>query len=84
MAITILQQPLDYSPVYNDINFVCSSTNVAQTNFNFIFDVKINGTLVSRHRIPARPDNNYGLFNVKRIAENYLTHNFFYAFNPIF
>ena len=83
MAITILQQPLDYTPVYNDINFVCSSTNVAQTNFNFIFDVKINGTLVSRHRIPARPDNNYGLFNVKRIAENYLTHNFFYAFNPI-
>lgn len=78
MAITILQQPLDYSPVYNDINFVCSSTNVAQTNFNFIFDVKINGTLVSRHRIPARPDNNYGLFNVKRIAENYVTQNFFY------
>lgn len=78
MAITILQQPLDYTPVYNDINFVCSSTNVAQTNFNFIFDVKINGTLVSRHRIPARPDNNFGLFNVKRIAENYVTQNFFY------
>jgi len=78
MAITILQQPLDYSPVYNDINFVCSSTNVAQPNFNFIFDVKINGTIVSRHRIPARPDNNYGLFNAKRIAENYLTQNFPY------
>jgi hypothetical protein len=78
MAITILQQPLDYTPVYNDINFVCSSTNVAQPNFNFIFDVKINGTIVSRHRIPARPDNNYGLFNAKRIAENYLTQNFPY------
>ena len=79
MAITILQQPLDYSPVYNDINFVCSSTNVAQANFNFIFDVKINGTLVSRHRIPARPDNNFGLFNVKRIAENYVSQNFPYG-----
>ena len=78
MAITVLQEPLDYTPVYNDINFVCSSTNVAQPNFNFIFDVKINGTIVSRHRIPARPDNNYGLFNAKRIAENYLTQNFPY------
>lgn len=79
MAFTIYQEPLQYTPVYNDINYVVSSTNTAQPNFNYIFDIKINGTVVSRHRIPARPDNGYGLFNAKRIVENYLTQNFAYG-----
>lgn len=78
MAITVLQEPIQYTPVYNDINYVLSSNQTAQPNFNFIFDVIINGVTVSRHRIPARPDNGYGLFNAKRIAENYVTQNFFY------
>ena len=72
-TFTILQQPLQYTPVYNDINYVVSSSNNGQVNFNYIFDVKINGTLISRHRIPARPDNGYGLFNAKRIAETYIS-----------
>ena len=78
MAITVLQEPIQYTPVYNDINYVLSSNQTAQPNFNYIFDVIINGVTVSRHRIPARPDNGYGLFNAKRIAENYVTQNFFY------
>ena len=73
MAFTILQQPLQYTPVYNDINYVVSSTNNTQPNFNYIFDVNINGVFISRHRIPARPDNGFGLFNAKRIAETYIT-----------
>ncbi|WP_395652530.1 hypothetical protein [Brevundimonas sp.] len=79
MAFTIYQEPLQYTPVYNDINYLVSSTNTAQPNFNYIFDIKINGTVVSRHRIPARPENGYGLFNAKRIVENYLTQNFAYG-----
>jgi hypothetical protein len=73
MAFYLLQEPLSYTPVYNDINFVVNSSNNAQANFNYIFDVKINGSFISRHRIPARPDNGYGLFNAKRIAETYLS-----------
>lgn len=73
MAFNILQQPLQYTPVYNDINFVVNSSNNGQPNFNYIFDVKINGAFISRHRIPARPDNGYGLFNAKRIAETYIS-----------
>jgi hypothetical protein len=78
MALTVLQEPIQYTPVYNDLNYVLSSNQTAQPNFNYIFDVIINGVTVSRHRIPARPDNGYGLFNAKRIAENYLTQNFPY------
>ena len=73
MAYTILQQPASYTPAYNDINFVVTSTNNAQPNFNYIFDIKINGTFISRHRIAARPDNGYGLFNAKRIVETYIS-----------
>lgn len=80
MAVTILQEPQQYTPVYNDLNFLVSSTNTGQPNFNYIFDVKINGSTVSRHRIPKNVSNNYGLFNVKRIAENYVTQVFAYNF----
>ena len=73
MAFTQIQQPALFTPAYNDINFVVSSTNNGQPNFNYIFDVKINGTFISRHRIPARPDNGVGLFNAKRIVETYLS-----------
>ena len=65
MAITILSSPLSYTPAYNDINFVVDSTNKTQPNFNYIFDILINGSVVSRHRVPPRPSNNYGVFNAK-------------------
>lgn len=73
MAISIIQEPLNYTPAYNDINFVVDSTNKTQPNFNYIFDIVINGSVVSRHRVPPRPSNNYGVFNAKRIVENYLS-----------
>lgn len=73
MAFTQIQQPALFTPAYNDINFVVTSTNNGQPNFNYIFDVKINGTFISRHRIPARPDNGVGYFNAKRIVETYLS-----------
>lgn len=73
MAFTQIQQPATFTPAYNDINFVVSSTNNGQPNFNYIFDVKINGAFISRHRIPARPDNGVGYFNAKRIVETYLS-----------
>lgn len=76
MAISIIQEPLNYTPAYNDINYTVSSTNVAQPNFNFIFDVEVNGTVVSRHRVPPTPVTNYGVFNAKRVIENYLSDNF--------
>ena len=73
MAFTQIQQPAIFTPVYNDINFVVTSTNNGQPNFNYIFDVKINGAFISRHRIPARPDNGVGYFNAKRIVETYIS-----------
>jgi hypothetical protein len=39
MAITIQQDITGFRPAYNDDFYVVSSSNVAQTNFQFIADV---------------------------------------------
>ena len=38
MAITIEEQPYEYTPVGQRLIIVCSSTNVANTGFRFVFD----------------------------------------------
>ena len=38
MAITIEEQPYEYTPVGQRLMIVCSSTNVANTGFRFVFD----------------------------------------------
>ena len=74
MAITIQQQPLLYAPAYNDMVFVVSSSNVAQSNFKFIADVVINGVSF-RQAVFPNPTYNTGVFNIGRIVENYVSSN---------
>lgn len=71
MAITINQNPEKFTPTYNDIIFVVTSNNAAQTNFKYIADVVING--VSR-RLKLSPNPTYGsvAFNVGRIVESFV------------
>ena len=38
MAITIDDQPYQYTPIGQRLMIVCSSTNVANTGFRFVFD----------------------------------------------
>jgi hypothetical protein len=38
MAITINEQPYEYTPIGQRLMIVCSSTNVANTGFRFVFD----------------------------------------------
>ena len=38
MAITINEQPYQYTPIGQRLMIVCSSTNVANTGFRFVFD----------------------------------------------
>ena len=79
MAITITQLPKTFAPVYNDMVTVASSTNLAQTNFSFIFQIydAANTTLLSTQRIAPEYQYGYGLLNVSRILESYITTDFF-------
>jgi hypothetical protein len=56
--------------------YLASSTNTSQVNFRYVFDVyQSNGTtLIARVKLPARPSDNKGLFDAKRIIENYLSY----------
>ena len=79
MAITIQQAPATYSPVYNPIWFVCSSTNTAQENFEYICDIYITGVTFAggatflRLKTPADPTYGRGTFNPATILERELT-----------
>lgn len=68
MAITILQQPQVFTPVYNDLNYYVSSTNTAQANFKYVFDVYVNGVQVTRELRNPHPTYSTALFNPKRIV----------------
>lgn len=76
MAITILQNPEDYAPAYNEINYLVSSDKTAQANFKYVCDIYITGvSSPAYHRIKASqdPTTGYGVFDVHRILENFLT-----------
>ena len=75
MAITILANPKDFAPVYNKMEYLIESTNVAQPNFAYLVDIYINGsgTKTVRLRIPVRPSDNYGKVDIHRVLESALT-----------
>jgi len=76
MSITILQSPKTYSPVFNPMNFVCSSNNIAGNNY-FFYLCKIkdsSGNVISQHRFTPRYDNDYLLFDVSRELEKYTSY----------
>jgi len=75
MAITIEDNPLNYAPVYNPMEYLLSSTNTAQPNFSYLVDVYINGsgTKTWRGRLPKRPSDDYCLVDIHRILEATLT-----------
>lgn len=71
MAITILSQPETYPSVSNDMWWVVTSSNVAQSNFKYIFDIYVNNSLITRLRIFADLNSN-GIADVSSIIRNYL------------
>lgn len=78
MAITVLKTIDSYS-VYNPIVLTCSSTNVAEPKFNFIFEVYdgANTTLLRTLRIPPEINYSYGVVDVARVLESYVNTAFF-------
>ena len=75
MAINILANPKDFAPVYNKMEYLIESTNVAEPNYAYLVDIYINGsaTKTVRLRIPVRPSDNYGKVDIHRVLESALT-----------
>ncbi len=75
MAINILANPKDFAPIYNKMEYLIESTNIAEPNFAYLVDIYINGsgTKTVRLRIPVRPSDNYGKVDIHRVLESALT-----------
>jgi hypothetical protein len=77
VAITIENEPGDITPVYSDITYTLSSTNSGQTNFKFVAVVKnAAGTILAKLKAPVYTGTSYGVFNLSRILQNYVTFDF--------
>ncbi len=73
MAITVNSTPESYASAHDDLWFVATSTNVAQSNFKFVFDVYINSVQVARVKQYPDPTSSKGYFNAGNIVRNYLS-----------
>ena len=76
MAITILDTPAAYSSMHDDLWYVASSTNSGTTNFKFIYDVYVNGSLAGRSKVFPSPSGSYGVYNASPIVRSYVTNYF--------
>lgn len=73
--MTINQAPPDYfGTVYNPMYYVISSTNIAQPNYKYIFQIFIGSDIITFKQSP-NPDG-YGELDVSRILESYLSKDF--------
>jgi hypothetical protein len=77
MSITIHKSPQDLSPVYNQMIIAVTGSYQSQANHQFIATLFVNGSQVSRLKVPANPDG-YGVFDIHKHVENRIT----YDFNP--
>jgi hypothetical protein len=72
MAITINSTPENYASIHDDLWFVVTSNNTAQTNFKYVFEVLVNSVLVATVKQFPDPVNSKGLFNAGSIVRNYI------------
>ena len=71
MAITINQTPVLYTPTYNEMVYILSSTQTAQPRFKYLADVYINGSVTRavRLRVAIEPNNAKGIIKLQIILD---------------
>lgn len=78
MAISILDTPDAYSPVYNPVHYLLSSTSVNKESFKYVVYVytglTVTGAPVARLRPDKRPTTGYGLVDVSGVLRSFYDH----------
>ena len=72
MAITLIREPEAFTPVYNDMVFTASSTNVAEPAFLYLVDVYINAVLEFRYKVEPDPEFDYMVVDVSNSIEDFV------------
>jgi hypothetical protein len=75
MAVTVTQQPQNYTPGYSPQVFSASSTATAQPNFSYtVVCTDLLSSETQTYQVPARPVNGDCVFDAKVFAETFLNH----------
>jgi len=74
MSISILAEPQEFQPVYNEVVLVLDSTLKTEESFQFIIDITVNGSYSSRMKVSPNPDG-YGVVDMHRHLESYTSYN---------
>ncbi len=74
--ITIIDQPVIITPVYNThpLYIKVESDKSTEEAFNFIFDLYVNDVFVNRVNLLPRPGTNETLYSPARILESYVSY----------
>jgi hypothetical protein len=80
MATTIIAQPQDFTPAYNEVKFIINSTNVNKAGFRYIFEVYEAGTATRIGYYKALPTfgTGYGEQDLSKLLSNMVS----FDFNP--
>lgn len=75
MSISIITEPQELTPAYNDAFVVVDSTNKTEEAFRYVAEVYVNNQLVKTDRIYPDPSNNdRGKIYFGRVAQSYLSY----------
>jgi hypothetical protein len=76
MAITILDEPNNFTPVYNQqpLYIKVESDKTNEEGFTFRFDLYVNDAFVNTVNLLPRPGTNYTLYSPARILESYVSY----------
>jgi hypothetical protein len=75
MAISDVNTPATFTPVYNDMWHVIDSTNNTQPNFQYIFKIYVEGSYIGKQfKVKPDPTEGYGRLNVSRIISTYVNY----------
>lgn len=77
MAITIVSSPASGCTLQDELWHIASSTNSADLEFKYVFDVFINGTQKIRVKQFAEPSTLKGYFNAANIVRNSMVYEWF-------
>jgi len=77
MALVVSQTPQIYTPAYNEQTFVALSNQIAISDFYYLVQFQVGGSIIYTKKILQRPDG-YCVFDAIEVVKNYIKH----SFNP--
>ena len=75
--LTVSQTPQLYTPAYNEQIFVALSNQIAVSDFYYLVQFQVGGSIIYTKKILQRPDG-YCVFDAIEVVKNYIKH----SFNP--